>query len=57
MAKIMCELYTEYIDTFDVLNNPEIMLLMAEHDDAECEVTESFWRAGLAVTKPLSNDY
>lgn len=38
--------------------NPEIMLMMAEQDEAECDETISLWLAGQAVTQPKhSNDY
>jgi len=43
--------------TWDVDNNPEILLMMAEQDDAECDATESRWRAEKAVTKPKHSNY
>lgn len=45
-------------DAFDCANNPEILLLMAEQDNADCDALESQWLAGQAVTQPKhSNDY
>lgn len=43
--------------TWDVNNNPEILLMTAEQDDAECDAVESLWRAGKAVTKPKHSNY
>ncbi|MDL2342418.1 MAG: hypothetical protein QFB87_05065 [Patescibacteria group bacterium] len=45
------------INAMDCTTNPEILLLMAEQDEAECDATESRWLAGQAVTPPKqSND-
>lgn len=46
------------VNAYDCANNPEILLLMAEQDDADCDALESQWLAGLAVTQPKhSIDY
>ena len=43
---------------YDCSTNPEILLLMAEQDDADCDALESQWLAGQAVTQPKhSTDY
>jgi hypothetical protein len=47
----------EFDITHDVSRNPEIILMMAEDDAAECDATESTWLAAQAVTKPKSSNY
>lgn len=38
----------------DLSHNPELELLRLEDEDTEAEALESFWLAGLAVTRPHS---
>lgn len=56
MARVMYGIEEHQLG-FDVSTNPEFILMTAEDEDAEFDSTESFWQAGLAVTKPKqSND-
>lgn len=56
MAQIMFQMPDYDIAVYDCSTNPEILLLMAEEDEAECDAIESTWLAGRAVTKPQSTD-
>lgn len=47
----------EYDVSFDLSTNPEIILMAAEGDDDECDVTESQWLAAQYVTKPKHSNY
>ena len=40
-----------------VSTNPEIILMRQQDDEQECDIEESMWYAGTAVTKTKSNDY
>lgn len=55
----MAYIYSPFNDCSQstVETNPEVLLMTAEQDEEEADVAESFWLAGLAVTKPQSNDY
>lgn len=57
MAQVQYQLTDYDLSSYDCATNPEILLLMAQQDDAECDVIESIWLAGKAVTKPHSTDY
>jgi hypothetical protein len=56
MALVMHPMPDYDIAIYDCSTNPEILLLMAEQDEAECDAVESTWLAGLAVTKPQQHD-
>ena len=56
MAQIMYQ-FLDSDDAIDVSQNPEIILMTAEGDEAECDSLESLMLAGLAVTKSKSIDY
>ena len=47
----------EHVEGSDVSNNPEIILMRQQDDEQECDIEESMWYAGTAVTKPKSHDY
>ena len=47
----------EHSEGSDVTTNPEIILMRQQDDEQECDIEESMWYAGTAVTKPKSNDY
>lgn len=57
MAQIMYQMPDHDLAAYDCATNPEILLLMAQQDEAECDELESTWLAGNAVTKPQSIDY
>ena len=44
-------------DAFDASTNPEIILMRQQDDEQECDLEDSMWHAGTAVTKPKLNDY
>ncbi len=54
MSRISVALAEDY-DTFDVSNNPEILLMLSQGDD-EIDETTSLWLAGQSVTKPKNSD-
>jgi hypothetical protein len=56
MAQVMQQMPDYDIAIYDCSTNPEILLLMAEQDEAECDAVESTWLAGLAITKPQQHD-
>ena len=47
----------EHDEGSDVSTNPEIILMRQQDDEQECDIEESMWYAGTAVTKPKSHDY
>lgn len=55
MAQIKFQL-TDGMDCADCSQNPEILLMIAEQELADCDILESYWLAGLAVTKPQSTE-
>ncbi len=51
MARVSYAL-TEFNEGFNCEDNPEIILMRRQGDAQECDVEESTWRAGTAVTQP-----
>lgn len=56
MARVMNQMPLHDI-TYDCSGNPEIILMAAEGDEAEGEVSDSLWHSGTAVTKPKHSNY
>ena len=45
MARISVAL-SEFDTTHDVSSNPEILFMLGQDDESECDVTESLWLSG-----------
>jgi len=56
MPKLIIRL-PDFEATFDISTNPEIILMAAEGDEAECYVLCSNWISGMAVTQPKQSNY
>lgn len=49
--------FNENYDGADVINNPEIALMMKQGDEDECDEHLSLWLAATAATAPKRSNY
>lgn len=54
MARIAVA-FPEHDTSYDVRSNPEILYMLSQYDEDECDVTEALWLSGQAVTQPKNS--